>query len=480
MANRKQKLAAWLLAVTIVLQPFPAYAGLNDALSGMFANATAPQAFENQMRAGLVGGGFGVRAPVRNINLFAFDPPRLSAGCGGIDFFGGAFSFINADQLVALFRQIASNAVGVAFKAAIDAINPALGKLMQDFQNKLQSLSQGMKNTCAIANQIVKSVTDPDARKADVEEEVSKEEEKKGAFDDLFASINSFFSEPNKAAKTSSAGGTCQTCGNPVWKALLDSDIAGRLGAPGTNEADPDSTRETIMSLIGAVVMTPSASEAEKTNPDGSPKPEVGAVYSPSLSLMALRNGSKVTGTPLKVLRCTDGHDRDECSAIHEGDVEFDGMLGYSNRMLFGDPSGGSVDSSSIVGKMTVCTSGCSFTTAQKGYIAATSVPVLGLLRRVQRSPGAAANFASVMSPIVADELAVLYGQAAMDAAKAVFSGTKVPKPDFVPKAESDLMMEMAQLRASASANIQRILALKAMADAIAAANPAILGSSGK
>lgn len=480
MATAKQRIISLLLIVAFEGATVTAHAGLNDALNGMFSNVTAPQAFQNQMRSGLVGGGIGLRMPVRNINLFAFDPPRLSAGCGGLDFFGGSFSFINADQLVALFRQIAANAVGVAFKAAIDAINPKLGQLMEDFQNKIQSLNQMMKNTCAIANQVVKSITDPDARKEEADEEASKEETSKGAFDDLFAGVTSFFSEPNKATKNASAGGTCQTCGNPVWKAINDSDIAGRLGAPGTTESDPNGARETIMSLIGAVIMTPPPSSPDQTNPDGSPKPEVGATYAPSLSLMDLKNGSKVTGVPLKILRCTDGHDRDQCSQISETNMEFDGTLGYTNRMLFGDPAGGSVADDSIIGKLTLCTSSCDLTTAQKNFVQATTVPVLGLLRRVQKSPGAAANFGVIMAPIIADELAVNYGEVAMKAAKSVFSGTKVPKPDFVPKAETDLLAEMGQLRASASLNIQRILTLKQVADAIAASNPAIFAGSGK
>ena len=76
------------------------------------SNATPPQAYSSQSRGGFVGGGISVRAPISNINLVAFDPPRLAAGCGGIDMYGGSFTFINSSQLAALFRQIAANAAG--------------------------------------------------------------------------------------------------------------------------------------------------------------------------------------------------------------------------------------------------------------------------------------------------------------------------------------------------------------------------------
>src|SRR5690606_5702098 len=145
MKTIKLKVMTAVVALTVLYSPIAAHAGLQDALDGMFvSNATSPGTFETQTRGGFVGGGLAMRTPVRAINLVSFDPPRLNAGCGGIDLFGGSFSFINADQIVALFRQIASNAVGLAFKAAINAINPSLGQLMDKFQSMVQAMNDQM------------------------------------------------------------------------------------------------------------------------------------------------------------------------------------------------------------------------------------------------------------------------------------------------------------------------------------------------
>ncbi|MDN4704685.1 conjugal transfer protein TraH [Vibrio parahaemolyticus] len=43
-------------------------------------------------------------------NLVSFTPPSWKAGCGGVDMFGGSFSFINAEQLVTMMRAVAANA----------------------------------------------------------------------------------------------------------------------------------------------------------------------------------------------------------------------------------------------------------------------------------------------------------------------------------------------------------------------------------
>src|SRR5690606_37988731 len=94
----KQSSAAVLLALTPLFIA-PAHASLADELDDMFSNVTAPGSFSTTLRQGWAGGGVGIRAPIRNISVISFDPPRLSAGCGGIDLFGGSFSFINSEQL---------------------------------------------------------------------------------------------------------------------------------------------------------------------------------------------------------------------------------------------------------------------------------------------------------------------------------------------------------------------------------------------
>src|SRR5665811_1402327 len=104
-----KKITAVIFAASFVIS-FPAQANMQNALNSMFAaNVTIPGAYQSATRSGFVGGGITLRTPIKPINLFAFDPPRISAGCGGLDMYGGSFSFINSAQFTALLRNIMNN-----------------------------------------------------------------------------------------------------------------------------------------------------------------------------------------------------------------------------------------------------------------------------------------------------------------------------------------------------------------------------------
>lgn len=476
MKSYLKKITASLLAIVLLASVPASHAGLQDALDGMFvSNGTSATAFESQTRGGFIGGGMGLRTPIRNINLVAFDPPRFSAGCGGIDLFGGSFSFINADQIVALFRQIAANSVGLAFKAAIDAINPQLGKLMENFQAMVQSLNENMKNTCAIANSVVKTVADPSARKKLAEDTAAAGEAGAGVFSDFMAGITKMFDSPGETEKTANLNGRCDACGNPVWKALNDSNPGQMLGNPSTSQTDMAGDNEIIMSLIGAVVMN--KAQGTDTNADGSRKVDVGATFAPSLTLYDFKDGN-TAGKSVKVWRCQDGKEREKCTVLESRDFAFAGTLGYTNQMLFGDKEGQSLPGSfanSIVGKLSTCDSNnCAFTAAQIGFVNAISSPVLSLIKQVQSEPGAMSVLARDMAPVIADELAVRFGEAALRAARSTYDGVKVTQPDFVPAALKERAIELAAIRKSAEGNQDRVLKAKDMVKAIIEGNPKV------
>ncbi|WP_425953164.1 conjugal transfer protein TraH [Ralstonia pseudosolanacearum] len=453
-----------------------ANAGLQDALDGMFmSNSTTPSGFTNQSRGGLVGGGASLRMPVRNINLVAFDPPRISAGCGGIDLFGGAFSFINADQLVALFRQIAANAVGVAFKAAIDAINPALGKLMQDFQNKIAALNSMMKNTCALATSIMDKTGASDAIRSFASQEIAPEvQSATGAISDFFSGIDSFMSQPNQPARSAGASGKAPELGNITWKALQASQAGQMLGNPSTGESDPNGANEIIMSLVGAVVVGPET-DADQTNPDGSVQVDNGRYWAPTLHLPDLRDGNMGGDKPVYVLRCQDGYDPGQCRQVARTTLTFGGVRGYVYTMLFGDATGATTSTDSIVGKLVACSgNACNFTTQQQVFIGTISAPVLGMMKKVQAMPGAAESIARQLVPVVIDELTIKFAESALAAAQSAFGGTKFTADERVIKSQSDLLHEVIALRSDATRQLPTINAAIAYTKAINQDNPAV------
>jgi len=68
----------------------------------------------------------GVRSPINSINLVNLTAPEIRAGCGGIDLYGGSFTFINTDQFRQILRQIGANALGYAFKLALATTVPGV------------------------------------------------------------------------------------------------------------------------------------------------------------------------------------------------------------------------------------------------------------------------------------------------------------------------------------------------------------------
>ncbi|MEP2780822.1 MAG: conjugal transfer protein TraH [Pseudoruegeria sp.] len=126
--------------------------------TGGGTNYTRPMAYDGQ-RAGYVTlGSLYVRSAPRNTNIASIQLPSVRAGCGGIDIFGGAFSFLSAEELIALMENIMANAAGFAFELALESLSPAV----QDVVAKLRDLQQKVNamniNSCEAGQMLVSSV----------------------------------------------------------------------------------------------------------------------------------------------------------------------------------------------------------------------------------------------------------------------------------------------------------------------------------
>ena len=100
----------------------------NDA--GGAANVTGPTAYQGQSAGYYSLGNAWTRFPQKSVSPFNLQLPSARAGCGGIDLFTGSFSFINAAEMVAMLKATANNALGFAFKLAIDSVSPEILSLI--------------------------------------------------------------------------------------------------------------------------------------------------------------------------------------------------------------------------------------------------------------------------------------------------------------------------------------------------------------
>ena len=92
---------------------------------------------------------------MRSEQIASVSLPSFRAGCGGIDAFAGAFSFINSDQLIAFGRAVAQNAAGFAFELALETISPVIAETMAKLRALAQWVNSQNLNSCETAQALV-------------------------------------------------------------------------------------------------------------------------------------------------------------------------------------------------------------------------------------------------------------------------------------------------------------------------------------
>ena len=147
----------------LILLPFILFATtLNASMQSVYDDwfnqlgaYTAPGEFESSIGNGYFGGRFTVKSQISTITPVQFVPPSIDSGCGGIDFFGGSFSFIDSDQFETLLRNVSQNAKGYMFHLLLDSVFPEGSKIIEMIQKKVQELNQYLGNSCQLAQGIV-------------------------------------------------------------------------------------------------------------------------------------------------------------------------------------------------------------------------------------------------------------------------------------------------------------------------------------
>ncbi|EOX1588849.1 conjugal transfer protein TraH [Vibrio cholerae] len=260
---RKTILAA-IIAASTVTAPVSA-GGLQSEMDRLFnemSNTTLPGVHESQRRGVFTGGRYTVKSRIYEQNLVSFTPPSWKAGCGGVDMFGGSFSFINAEQLVTMMRAVAANAKGYAFQLALDNVFPDGAKWMENFQKKVQALNQHLANSCQLAQGIVNDATSA----FDIQHKTKASIKATGAglYDDMFGSVQEQDGEtPLRKLKNNDPAKYQELIGNIVWKQLKVNSVSNWFQYGDT------ALLEAMLSLTGSVIVGDLIADASggDTNP---------------------------------------------------------------------------------------------------------------------------------------------------------------------------------------------------------------------
>ncbi|WP_421589592.1 conjugal transfer pilus assembly protein TraH [Rahnella aceris] len=139
----------------------PALADVQGDLNGFFGslgydgNVSKAQAWQGQAAGYITGGSVYLRNPVKQVQLISMQVPSLNSGCGGIDAYLGAFSFISGEEIQRFAKQIMSNAAGYAFDLALQTMVPEL-KQAKDFLQKIASdVNSANMSSCQAAQGII-------------------------------------------------------------------------------------------------------------------------------------------------------------------------------------------------------------------------------------------------------------------------------------------------------------------------------------
>jgi len=312
--------------------------GQMDKMFGQMSSSTSPHVVTDARRGVITGGSLSIRSPVMPpaANMINFQPPAASAGCGGIDLYGGSFSFISGQQFVQEMRAIASNAEGLAFQMALEAMSNQLSQHLTQYSDKMQKEVSSLKSSCAIAHAALD--------KTSVGNAISNFGDQLGANtavllgdqpDSAAVEVANTPANPiaNQEAQSHPEVMNKQVFVNVMWKSLQDAGIGQAFG-------DGTALEQELMSLTGTVIVCDAQANPQTCAPAGNSTTGLHFI-GPTLHLADLVYGS--SGNGAMVLKCDD---TTRCMNPASTEWHNEGFLQMVTTML------GTDDQTGIIGAM--------------------------------------------------------------------------------------------------------------------------------
>lgn len=271
---------------------------INEQLNNMFgsmSNVTNPGDYRSVTREGYTGGGFTLRSKLRSLAPINVQLPSAAGGCGGIDLFGGSFSFINADEFVQMLRNIAANAGGLAFQIALNAMDAVLDNAISRMQAVVQQMNDLTANSCQLAKGLLVDTASAfgEQAKASVASQLSST----GLTDQFTAYMGGSNGKKVSVAQKEESGKRegCKDYGNLMWCLLSNGQFTSQF--LGSEQVQ----KEFVMSLTGSWIIGKDISTDDTGALIGGAPHDITPLSS-SDALDALINGN----ADYKMYRCTD------------------------------------------------------------------------------------------------------------------------------------------------------------------------------
>lgn len=146
----------WLVVCLFLYVPAVS-AGIGEDLkhffnkTGMKANISTPDSYQDQAAGYYTGGSLSARNSVRDTQLLTVQMPGYRAGCGGIDAWTGGFSHIKSQELIQMLRNIGSSATSYSFLLAIQTVSPQIYNIMNELNALATQANHLNVNSCEAA-----------------------------------------------------------------------------------------------------------------------------------------------------------------------------------------------------------------------------------------------------------------------------------------------------------------------------------------
>ena len=229
--------------------------------SGGGVNINEPLIYNGQRAGFATLGSVQVRTRVRNTNLAHIQLPSARAGCGGIDIFGGSFSFISKEELIKLMEAIMQNAAGFAFELALESLSPAVQETVSKLRDLVQQVNSMNINSCEAGQLLAGSLWPQlDGASQHVCATIGSYE---GKFADHVASRHECNTNGERTSTLANAGAEVAD------QVPVDVNYAWRAIKKNAFLSSDRSLAEFFMTLTGTVITTAGASDSEgpKHNP---------------------------------------------------------------------------------------------------------------------------------------------------------------------------------------------------------------------
>lgn len=153
-----------LIISLLIIYSSTVVAAVGDDLNNFFDklgyanNTSKPLSFNNQQGGYYSGGSLMLRGNVENATMFEVMPPNYSFGCGSIDLFGGAFSFINKEQFLALVNNVGKQSIAFGIQIAMQTAAPQVKSVLDQLMGAIQDMNSLNINSCNAAASLLGGV----------------------------------------------------------------------------------------------------------------------------------------------------------------------------------------------------------------------------------------------------------------------------------------------------------------------------------